>query len=74
MIIQNNFNSRSDKPLEGYHKIGKGENSLDRQMELEKEGFIKKNLDNKVIQDIIRKDTEFEEDSGEQEDKWEFFR
>jgi len=74
MIIKNNFNSKNVDPLTNYQKIGKGSNSLDRKLDLERQGFIKENLDNKVIQDIIKSDTEYEEDNDNNKDKWDFFR
>ena len=73
MIIKNNFNEKSTNPLSGYHGIGKGRDSLDHKMELEKEGFIPENMDNSVIQDIINSDHEYDVDDKE-EDKWDFFR
>ena len=74
MIIKNNFNSKSATPLTGYHEIGKGSNSLDRQFEREKEGFISENMNNKILQDIRNQDTEYQEDDNSKEDKWDFFR
>ena len=74
MIIRNNFNERDSTPLKDYHEIGKGSSSLDRKFEREKEGFIEKNMDNKVIQDIMDSDHEYNEDDDQKEDKWKFFR
>lgn len=73
MIIKNNFNDKDASPLNGYQNIGKGRDSQDRKIEMEKEGFISENMDNKVIQDIINSDHEYET-FDEKEDKWDFFR
>ena len=74
MIIKNNFNEKDVNPLKDYHSIGKGSDSLDKKFEMQKEGFILENMDNKVIQDVINSDHVFEEDDDEKEDKWDFFR
>lgn len=73
MIIKNNYNDKDVNPLSDYNGIGKGSNSLDKKFELEREGFVRENLDNGVIQDIINSDHEYEEDDSK-EDKWSFFR
>ena len=73
MIIKNNYNDKDVNPLNNYNGIGKGSNSLDKKFEMEREGFIPKNLENGVIQDIINSDHEYEEDDSK-EDKWSFFR
>ena len=44
MIIKNNFNTKSVNPLEDYDCIGKGSHNVDKEIELEKEGFIKEIL------------------------------
>ena len=72
MIIQNNFNKKSTEPLKDYHEIGKGRDSLDNKFEKVQEGYVQKNLDNGVIQDIMSQDQEFDDDV--KEDKWDFFR
>ena len=75
MIIKNNFNEKDVEPLKDYHSIGKGSDSLDKKFEMEKEGFIPENMDNKVIQDIINSDHEYDEDDNDDnKDKWNFFR
>ena len=74
MIIQNNFNSKDANHLKDYQGIGKGSHSLDKKFELEKEGFIRENLNNKVIQDVLSKDTEYDTGEEKENDKWDFFR
>ena len=71
MIIKNNFNKKNADPLEDYTKIGKGSHSLEKEMELEKEGFIKKNMENPVLQNLRDNHDEIEDIN---EDKWKFFR
>lgn len=72
MIIKNNFNEKDANPLPDYKGIGKGINSLDKYFE-EQNGVLNKNVDNKVIQDILNKDKEYEDDTDDG-DKWKFFR
>ena len=74
MIIKNNFNEKDVDPLKDYHSIGKGSDSLDKKFERQNEEYIPENMDNKVIQDIINSDHEYEDDNSENEDKWKFFR
>ena len=74
MIIKNNFNEKNVNPLDNYQGIGKGSDSLDKKFEMEKNGFIRENLDNKVIQDIINSDHDYSDDDDTNEDKWDFFR
>lgn len=74
MIIKNNFNDKDVSPLNDYQSIGKGSESLDRKFEMDQEGFIPENMDNKVIQDVINRDSDYDEDNNEKEDKWSFFR
>ena len=71
MIIKNNFNARNVNPLDDYTKIGKGSHSLDKELEKEKEGFIKENMTNPILQNICDED---EIDDSRNEDKWDFFR
>ena len=73
MIIKNNFNDKDASPLKDYQGIGKGSNSIDKKIQEEQEGFIKENIENNVIQDIINNDYEYEDDD-KKEDKWNFFR
>ncbi len=67
MIIQNNFNKNSADHLKDYQKIGRKENN-------DYNKGIEENLNNKVIQDIIHQDKEFDEDDHDDNDKWDFFR
>ena len=71
MIIKNNFNDRNANPLNDYTGIGKGSHSLDKELEREKEGFIKDNIENPVLEDL-RDDSDIEEDRNE--DEWKLFR
>lgn len=69
MIIKNNFNKKNTNGLDDYQSISKTRNNnFD-----DKNVFIKENLNNKIIRDIIDSDTEYEDDSKD-EDKWDFFR
>ena len=72
MIIKNNYNSMNVTPLNDYEKIGKGSHSLDMEIKKEKEGFIKENMNDPVLQKLRGDLDEIEDDS--QEDKWDFFR
>jgi hypothetical protein len=71
MIIKDNFNKKDVDPLKDYCGIGKGSHSTDREIELEKQGFIKANMDNKVLQDLRDNHDDTDDDHG---DKWDFFR
>ena len=74
MIIKNNFNNKSMNPLEDYSGIGKGSHSLDKELEKEKQGFIRENMNNPVLQNL-RDDNNNDDDSSDRnEDKWDFFR
>ena len=68
MIIKNNFNERSIDPLADYQKIGRGEIDSDENQ------YIKKNVNNEIIKDIIKKDHEYEIDDDENKDNWDFFK
>lgn len=72
MIIKNNFNSKSSNPLNNYNSIGKGSHSLDKELEREREGFIKENIENPVLQDLRGENDDREEEITN--DKWDFFR
>ena len=72
MIIQNNFNSQSATPLDDYESIGGGRNRQKYKKEQEHPQFIKENLNNPIIQNVLDKDSEF--DDNTKEDKWDFFR
>lgn len=71
MIIKDNFNKDSANPLDDYSGIGKGSHSLDKEFQREKEGFIKANMDNKVLEDL-RDNHDNSDDNNE--DPWKFFR
>lgn len=72
MIIKNNFNDKSMNPLSDYSGIGKGSHSLDKELEREKQGFIKENMNNPILRNLRGED---DNDSNNQpEDKWDFFR
>lgn len=66
MIIKNNFNVKDANPLTDYKKISDGRSNLDNYLN-------EKEKPNQIIQDIINKDNEFEEEIKE-EDKWKFFK
>ncbi len=72
MIIKNNFNSRNTNPLNDYSKVGKGSHSLEHDLEMEKKGFIRDNMNNKVLQDLRDEDKQMDDDRNE--DDWKFFR
>ena len=71
MIIKNNYNKNDVNPLTDYDSIGKGSHSLEKDLDNERKGFIRKNMDNKVLEDIRtnRDDTEDPHD-----DNWKLFR
>ena len=71
MIIKNNFNDKDASPLTDYSGIGKGSHSLDKEFELEKEGFIKENMENPVLENL-RDNHDDTEDRDE--DNWKLFR
>ena len=73
MIIKNNFNNKEMDPLNDYHKIGKGSKSLEHQYEMEKEGFIKENMNDSIVQDVLASDHAYD-NTDRDEDKWDFFR
>ena len=72
MIIKNNFNKNSVNPLNDYSAIGKGSHSIDKELELEKEGFIKENMENEVLQELRDNREEIEDDDDG--DNWKMFR
>lgn len=71
MIIQNNFNSKSVDANNDYTIIGKGSNSLDKNLDTDKR--IRENLENPIIDDILRSDKEYEEEDDTSDNKWSFF-
>ncbi len=72
MIIKNNFNDKSINPLNDYSGIGKGSHSLEKELEKERQGFIRENMNNPVLQKL--RDEESDELDDKKEDKWDFFR
>lgn len=72
MIIKNNFNEKNANPLNDYSGIGKGSHSLEKELELEKQGFIKANMENEVLNNL--RDNSDEDTDNENEDKWDFFK
>lgn len=72
MIIKNNFNAKNVDPINDYEKIGKGSHSLDKEFQKEKEGFIKENMQDLLLQKLRGEDEEIEEET--MEDKWKFFK
>lgn len=71
MIIKNNYNKKSVDPLDDYKGIGRGSHSLDKELEDEKKGFIRKNMNNKVLQNLKNN---HDPSNDKKEDKWKFFR
>ncbi len=72
MIIKNNFNDRDIDPLNDYTSIGKGSHSLDRELEKEKEGFIKENMKDPILKKLRESGNILDDDRDE--DDWKFFR
>ena len=73
MIIKDNFNKKTVNPLNDYSEIGKGSHSLDKEIEREKQGFIKANMENEVLEKL-RGEAPQEENDDTSGDKWDFFR
>ncbi len=74
MIIKNNFNEKDVNPLDSYKGIGKGSHSVDKELELEKEGFIKANMNNNILSDLRGDNSDIDTDDSSDGDKWKFFR
>ena len=72
MIIKNNFNSKNVDSLKDYKSIGEEKDILSTYTNENK--FIKKNLENKVLQDLTYHDHEYDNNDDEVRDKWDFFR
>ncbi len=72
MIIKNNFNSKNVDSLKDYKSIGEEKDILSTYTNENK--FIKKNLENKVLQDLTYHDHEDDNNDDEVRDKWDFFR
>ena len=71
MIIKNNYNSKNANPLNDYSGIGKGSHSLEHELDNERKGFIRENMNNKVLQDLREN---HDETTDPKDDKWKFFR
>ncbi len=71
MVIKNNYNKESVNPLNNYSGIGKGSHSLEKELEQEKKGFIKTNMNNKILEDLRNNHDDTEEHD---EDDWKLFR
>ena len=71
MIIKNNYNTKNSNPLDDYSGIGKGSHSLDKELDDERKGFIRKNMNNQVLEDLR---TNHDNTEDRQEDNWKFFR
>ena len=74
MIIKDSFNKNDSNPLTDYSSIGKGSHSLERDLEREKQGYIKANMENKVLAHLRGDDNKDDDDGPRNEDKWKFFR
>ena len=72
MIIKNNFNDKSVNPLNDYSSIGKGSHSIEKELEREKQGFVKANMENKVLENL--RTSRDEDDNDDHGDNWKFFR
>ena len=71
MIIKNNFNDKNANPLNDYNSVGKGSHSLDKELDDERKGFIKENMDNPILRDLRdNNDDNFDQDG----DNWKIFR
>ena len=68
MIIKNNFNEKSIDPLKDYQKIGR------KEIDSDENHYIKDNVNNEIIKNIIKKDHEYEDDDSTDHDKWDFFK
>ena len=69
MIIKNNFNNKNVNPLDNYKSIGKTrDNSFDK----DNADFNQNN--NSIIDDILKSDHEYEDDTEEVKDNWDFFK
>ena len=72
MVIKNNYNDKSIDPLNDYDEIGKGSHSLDNELKKEKEGFIRKNMNDPILRKL--RGEEDATDEIDDKDKWDFFR
>ena len=71
MIIKNNYNSKNVNPLDDYNSIGKGSHSLDKELENEKKGFIRENMNNSILRDLREN---HDNSDNRKEDEWKLFR
>jgi len=71
VIIKNNYNERNVNPLDDYNKIGKGSNNIDKELEKEKNGFIKENMDNPILRNLRENNIDNDDNN---EDNWKLFR
>ena len=71
MVIKDNFNKRGLDPRDDYSGIGKGSHSKNKEIELEKQGYIKANMENKVLENLRDNHDDDDEPSG---DPWKLFR
>ena len=71
MIIKNNYNSKNVNPLDDYNSIGKGSHSLDKELENEKKGFIRENMNNSILRDLREN---HDDSDNRKEDEWKLFR
>ena len=74
MIIKNNFNQKNVNPLEDYKGIGKGSHSLENELELERKGFIRSNMQDEVLKDLRNPVDNSNDNNDDDGDKWKFFR
>ena len=71
MIIKNNFNEKNVNPLNDYTGVGKGSHSLDKELDDERKGLIKENMDNPILRELCDNQDESDNQDG---DNWKFFR
>ena len=71
MIIKDNFNKTNANPLTDYDSIGQGSHNLTRELDQERRGFIRSNMDNKILDDLRNSRDETED---RDEDDWKMFR
>ena len=79
MIIKNNFNSKNTNPLTDYNNIGKGSHSLDKELDMERNGFIRDNMNNPILRDLRDENNQninmdVEDNIDKSESDWNFFQ
>ena len=72
MIIKDGFNKKDSDPLADYSNIGKGSHSLETELDREREGFIRSNMNNEILSDI--RDPKDNSDDSDNGDNWKLFR